>query len=167
MRAFITIGCLFLALAAAGQNRVRDQIDRERNEGTTSFFDEKMLQKARSFIRRDSTYHVGYMLEGGFLFFRANDELGFRKAIAPLVKALNRIEKDYDKQLRTRSNNYAVYSANYRYHFDYGLITYFLNRCYQNVEMQEEAMEVARHVRDRNMQIEVAGNRRKHAGFTC
>jgi tetratricopeptide (TPR) repeat protein len=156
MRLLLAIGCFFLVAAAMGQGRVRDQIDRERNEGATSFFDEKMLRKARSFIRRDSTYHVGYMLEGGFLFFRANDELGFRKAITPLVKALNRIEKDYDKQLRTRSNNYAVYSANYRYHFDYGLITYFLNRCYQNVEMQEEAMEVARHVRDRNMQIETS-----------
>lgn len=154
MRAAFIFLLFFGCASALGQSRVRDQIDRERNEGTTSFFDEKMLQKARGFIRRDSTYHVGYMLEGGFLFFRANDELGFRKAIEPLAKALRFIEHDYDRQLRTRSNNYAVYSANYRYHFDYGLITYFLNRCYQNVEMQDKAMEVARHVRDRNMQIE-------------
>lgn len=156
MRSTLTI-ILFCAFAAAfGQSRVRDQIDRERNEGATSFFDQKMLQKARGFIRRDSTYHVGYMLEGGFLFFRANDELGFRKAIAPLEKALKRIEQDYDRQLRTRTNNYAVYSANYRIHFDYGLITYFLNRCYQNVEMQDKAMEVVRHVRDRNFQVETS-----------
>jgi len=154
MRAAFIFLLFFGCASAHGQSRVRDQIDRERNEGSTSFFDEKMLQKARGFIRRDSTYHVGYMLEGGFLFFRANDELGFRKAIEPLAKAMRFIEHDYDRQLRTRSNNYAVYSANYRYHFDYGLITYFLNRCYQNVEMQDKAMEVARHVRDRNMQIE-------------
>ncbi len=145
---------LLSSAAAYGQGRVRDQIDRERNEGATSFFDEKMLKKARGFIRRDSTYHVGYMLEGGFLFFRANDELGFRKALVPLEKALRCIEHDYDKQLRTRTNNFAVYSANYRYHFDYGLITYFLNRCYQNVELQDKAMEVVRHVRDRNLQVE-------------
>lgn len=155
MRATFTVLLLLLSgLDVLGQGRVRDQIDRERNEGATSFFDEKILQKARGFIRRDSTYHVGYMLEGGFLFFRANDELGFRKAIEPLEKALRHIERDYDRQLRTRSNNYAVYSANYRYHFDYGLITYFLNRCYQNVELQDKAMEVVRHVRDRNFQVE-------------
>lgn len=155
-RLFTVLGFLLLVASAFGQNRVRDQIDRERNEGATSFLDEKMFQKARSFIRRDSTYHVGYLLEGAFLFFRANDELGFHKAILPLEKALARIEHDYDKQLRTRSNNYAVYSMNYRYHFDYGLITYFLNRCYQNVEMQDKAMQVARHVRDRNFQVETS-----------
>lgn len=143
-----------LGTLATAQNRVRDQIDRERGEGATSFFDEKTLQKARSFIRRDSTYYVGHMMEGGFLFFRANDELGFRKAIPSLAKAMNRIEKDFDKQLRTRTNSYAVYVANYRYHADYGLITYLLNRCYQNVELQDEAMEVVRHVRDRNLQVE-------------
>jgi len=156
MRFALSIILIFLVAVAFGQNRVRDQIDRERNDGANSFFDEKILQKARGFIRRDSTYYLGYMLEGGFLFFRANDELGFRMAMTPLEKALKRIEHDYDRQLRTRSNNYAVYSANYRYHFDYGLIAYFLNRCYQNVELQDKAMEVVRHVRDRNFQLETS-----------
>ncbi len=136
----------------AQQNSLRQQMDSERSG---SFLDPKMLEKARSFIRRDSTYYLGYMLEGAYLFFRANDELGFRKAATPLQKALDKIENDYDKQLRTRSNNYAVYSAVYRYHFDYGLITYFLSRCYQNVEQQDKAMEVLMHIRDRNFQMEV------------
>jgi hypothetical protein len=98
---------------------------------------------------------VGHLLEGAYLFFRANDELGFRKAIGPLKKALDKIEYDFDPLLRIRSNNYSVYSANYRYHFDYGLITYFLSRCYQNVELQDKAMEVLTHIRDRNFQVEI------------
>lgn len=138
--------------AFAQQPSVRQQMDSERNG---SFLDPKTLEKARKFIRLDSTYYLGYMLEGAFLFFRANDELGFTKAIAPLQKALDKIERDFDPLLRTRSNNFGVYSANYRYHYDYGLITYFLTRCYQNVEQQEKAMEVLRHIRDRDFQVEV------------
>ena len=135
-----------------GQNTVREQID---SEPRGSFLDPKTYENAKNFIRRDSTYYLGYMFEGGYLFFRANDELGFRIAARPLKKALDKIEKDYDSRLRKRTNNYNLYSENYRYHFDYGLITYFLNRCYQNVEDQENAMMVLRHVRDRNLQMEV------------
>jgi hypothetical protein len=146
--------CLLITLSASAQKNVREQIDRERTE-VGSFLDSKMYDKARSFIHRDSTYYLGYLLEGGYLFFRANDELGFNKAIVPLQKALVKIETDYDALLRMRTNNYSLYSANYRYQSDYGLITYFLNRCYQNVEDQNKAMEVLRHIRDRNFQLEI------------
>ncbi len=154
MRTFILSLVLLIAgeCAYAQHNSLRQQMDNDRNG---SFLDPKTLEKARSFIRKDSTYYLGYMLEGAYLFFRANDELGFRKAAVPLQKALDKIENDYDKQLRTRSNNYAVYSEAYRFHFDYGLITYFLSRCYQNVEQQDKAMEVLMHIRDRNFQMEV------------
>jgi len=154
MRKLFIVLFAIIGTIASAQNReaIRQQIDSERN---VSFMDEKALEKARQFIRRDSTYHVGHMLEGGFLFFRANDELGFRKAIRPLEKALRCIERDYDKELRTRTNNYATYAGNYRYHFDYGLITYFLERCYQNVEQQDKAMEVLQHIRDRDLQMEI------------
>lgn len=132
---------------------LRQQMDSER-EG--SFEDEKSYEKARKFIRMDSTYYLGYMLEGAYLFFRANDKLGFTKAAAPLEKALAKIETDYDKELRTRSNSYPVYASVYRYHYDYSLIAYFLSRCYQNVEWQDKAMEVLYHVRDYNFQLEMS-----------
>ncbi len=146
--------CFFflITLSSSAQNTIRQQMDKERDG---SFLDVKTHEKARSFIRRDSTYYLGYMLEGAYLFFRANDELGFRIAIAPLQKALDKIENDFDPLLKIRTNNYAVYSENYRYQFDYGLITYFLSRCYQNVELEDKAMEVLYHVRDRNFQLEI------------
>lgn len=137
------------------QNKIREQLDQERAT-VGSFLDIKMYEKARSFIRRDSTYYVGYLLEGGYLFFRANDELGFTKAIGPLKKALDKIENDFDPILKIRTNDYATYSADYKYQYDYGLIAYFLNRCYQNVEDQDNAMEVLKHVRDRNFQLELS-----------
>ncbi|MBS1557300.1 MAG: hypothetical protein JST69_01130 [Bacteroidetes bacterium] len=155
MRYGVLFGCLFLwSQWMTAQNATRQQIDRERNELKTSFTDSKTYDKARSFIRRDSSYYVGYMLEGAFLFFRANDELGFNKAIGPLKKAYQKMENDFDPLLRMRTNNFADYSANYRFQSDYGLITYFLSRCYQNVEDQNQAMDILRHVRDRNFQLE-------------
>lgn len=146
----------YTSVAGFAQTAIRDQINRERQESVGSFFEEKTLEKARKFIRQDSTYYVGHMLEGAFLFFRANDELGFNRAIAPLQKAMDLIEKDFNRDLRTRSSNFNTYARVYPLHFDYGLITYFLNRCYQNVERQEEAMRVLYHVRDRNLQMETA-----------
>jgi len=143
---------LILSLNAIAQTDVRKKMDSERDG---SFQDEKTYEKARSFIRRDSTYYLGYLLEGAFLFYRANDELGFNKSSIPLQKALDRIEHDFDPLLRMRTNNYADYAANYRYQFDYGLITYFLSRCYQNLEEQDKAMTVLQHVRDRNFQVEI------------
>jgi hypothetical protein len=148
----LTFIFIFLQFGLLAQNSIRQQMDSERDG---SFMDEKTYEKARGFIRRDSTYYLGYLLEGAYLFFRANDEIGFNKAIAPLTKALEKIEFDYDPILKIRSNNYGVYSANYRYHFDYGLITYFLSRCYQNVEKQDKAMNVLNHIRDRNFQVEI------------
>jgi len=143
---------VIISLSSSAQNTIRQQIDKERDG---SFLDVKTYEKARSFIRKDSTYYLGYMLEGAYLFFRANDELGFRIAVTPLQKALDKIENDYDPLLKIRTNNYALYSENYRYQFDYGLITYFLNRCYQNVELEDKAMEVLNHVRNRNFQLEI------------
>jgi hypothetical protein len=153
MRDMAVVALLLLAsLAAEGQRTARAAIDSER-EGL-SYFDVKTLEKSRSFIRRDSTYYVGWLYNGAYLFFRANDKLGFTKAIVPLKKSLDLIEHDFDKQLRTRSNNYGVYSAVFNYQRDYGNIAYMLDRCYQNVEMPDKAIEVLRHVVDRNLQLE-------------
>lgn len=153
MRFYFFATFLFvLSFSVRAQHKsLRERIDRERDG---SFTDIKTFEKARKFIRMDSNYYLGHLLEGAFLFYRANDELGFNKAIGPLQKALDKIEHDYDKELKTRSNNYATYAAVYRFHFDYGLITYFLGRCYQNVERQDTAMDVLRHIRDRNFQVE-------------
>ncbi|CAN5472906.1 hypothetical protein BH09BAC3_BH09BAC3_34270 [soil metagenome] len=159
IKRYCLINVILLALAlpifsfCQTKSSVREIIDIERNE-KMSFYEEKTFEKARGFIRRDSTYYVGHLFQGAYLFFRANDELGFTQAIAPLKKAFRLMEKDFDKQLRTRSNNYYDYSAVYRYHNDYSLIAYLLETSYQNIEMPDKAMEVLYHVRDYNFQME-------------
>src|SRR6478609_2135250 len=153
MRLLLFICILSLvSCAVAAQNSVREKLDSERKG---EFTDDKTYEKAKRFIRADSTYYLGYLLEGAYLFFRANDRLGFKIASEPLKKALDKMEHDYDALLRTRTNNYGVYSANYRFHFDYGMIAYFLCRSYQNMELENEAMDILHHVRDRNFQLEI------------
>ncbi|MBL7936116.1 MAG: hypothetical protein JNM51_09960, partial [Bacteroidia bacterium] len=57
------------------------------------------LPRSREFIRLDSTYYVGYMYEGIYKYERSSDYLGYQQAIAPLRKALDLLEKDYNEKL--------------------------------------------------------------------
>jgi tetratricopeptide (TPR) repeat protein len=148
----VLIVCFLTLLTLHAQNSVRAQMDAER--GNLSFSDKGTFEKARSFIQRDSTYYLGHYFMGGYLFYRANDKLGFTKAIEPLARALRLMEHDFDRQLRTRSNSYVVYSSVFNLQSDYGSIAYLLERCYQNVEMQDKAMEVLMKVRNYDFQIE-------------
>ncbi|MGL4597221.1 MAG: hypothetical protein ACRCYO_06825, partial [Bacteroidia bacterium] len=65
---------------------VRAKIDEERRN-MYSWDEEQVHQKAREFINRDSTYYVGYLIEGSFRYERANDERGFELATKDLQKA--------------------------------------------------------------------------------
>lgn len=140
----------FLSLHA--QTDVRARIDMDRRY--LSYTDEKTLEKSRGFIRQDSTFYIGYMYEGGFLFFRAADKAGFRTCIRSLEKAMTLIEKDYDQQLRTRTNDIYTYLRVSTYQADYTTIAYWLEQSYQNIDRPDKAFEVLSHVRDRNIQYE-------------
>ncbi|MCU0433809.1 MAG: hypothetical protein MUC87_10180 [Bacteroidia bacterium] len=147
---------LILLLAAcaklAAQTPVRDLINDERRY--LSFTEDQTFDRARDFIRRDSTFYIGYLYEGGFRYNRATDVNGFRLAAAPLQKALELIERDYDRELRTRSNDIYSYLNVQNYHRDYGFIVDFLERAYQNIERPDLAIEVLKRYKARNLQLE-------------
>ena len=136
----------------SAQTDVRSRIDAERRY--LSWEDEKTLEKSREFIREDSTYYAGYMLMGAFQFYRADDKMGFSQVIVPLTNAMRLIEKDYDKELHTRSNDIFTYLRVSNYQNDYTNIAYWLEQSYQNIEDPGKAFEVLKHVRDRNIQYE-------------
>ncbi len=48
---------------------------------------EDMLPRSREFKRIDSTYYVGWMLEGEYKYEHAADYLGYKNAIPPLERA--------------------------------------------------------------------------------
>lgn len=149
----ILFGLLLLpALGFAQNSAARQQIDEERRY--LSYQDDKTLEKARGFMRADSTYYVGYMYYGAFNFYRANDVLGFNQTIVPLEKAMQLIEKDFDKELRTRSNDIFTYIRVSALQNDYCDIAYWLQQSYQNIEWPQKAFETVLRVRNRNLQME-------------
>ncbi|HET6991164.1 MAG TPA: hypothetical protein VFJ43_07570, partial [Bacteroidia bacterium] len=143
---------LLLPFFAHSQSDVRARIDEDRRY--LNYEDEKTLEKSRGYIREDSTYYIGYMYSGGFKFTRANDKLGFEQDIVDLEKAMRLIEKDYDKQLRTRSNDIFTYMRVSTYQNDYCDIAYWLEQSYQNIEQPQKAFETVQRIHSRNLQME-------------
>lgn len=144
--------CLFLPFGIFGQGSIRQKIDEEKRY--VNYEDEKTVEKAKGWIRDDTTYYVGYMYLGAFHFYRANDDLGFRQDIVALEKAMHLIEGEFDKELRTRTNDIFTYIRVSAIQNDYCDIAYWLEQSYQNIEEPGKAFEVVSHVRDRNLQME-------------
>ncbi|MCA6364426.1 MAG: hypothetical protein IM638_15420 [Bacteroidetes bacterium] len=150
--AALLFGVLAVCLRLTAQNAVRDRINEERRY--LSFTEDTTYSQARDFIRRDSTFYIGYLYEGGYRYNRATDVNGFRLAAEPLQKALNLIERDYDAELRTRTNDLYTYIRVQTYHRDYGFIVDFLERAYQNIERPDLAIDVLNRYKARNLQLE-------------
>ncbi|MCK6639966.1 MAG: hypothetical protein L6Q81_07765 [Bacteroidia bacterium] len=156
LRRFILLIVLFCAAEVAGQNDVRRLIDMDRRN--IQYNSKEALDKSREYIRKDSLYYIGYMYEGAYRYFRANDELGYRQAIIPLEKAMRLVEREYDSELRTRTSNLGEYYQVSTYQNDYCQIADWLTTCYQNIEQADSAFSVMMRVKDRDMQYEGAAD---------
>lgn len=102
------------------------------------------LPRSREFIRIDSSYYVGWFYEGFYKYLHAADYLGFKNAIPPLEKALYLLERDYGKELSTRSSDIQVYFPVYNFQLDYGRIAAALRECYANTEQAEKVVLLMR-----------------------
>ncbi len=100
--------------------------------------------RSREFIRTDSSYYVGWLVEGFFKFNRAADYLGYKAAAVSFDKALTKLERDYAKQLRTRTKDVLTYISIYPFQLDYGLITYNLVQSYLNIDSPMAAYRTLR-----------------------
>ena len=105
---------------------------------------EDALPRSREFIRIDSTYYVGWFYEGFYKLNHAADYLGYKNAIVPLERALSVLERDYPKQLSTRTNDIQVYYPVYNYQLDYSRIGYALRECYANTDQPEKVVALMR-----------------------
>lgn len=131
----------------------RYEVDAKRNG--TDYNSNDALPRSREFIRIDSSYYVGWMYEGMYKANHAADFLGYKNAIVPLKRALDQLERDYPKALRTRSSDLMTYFPVYRFHADYSVIAYHLMDCYSNVDMPEEAYNTIRRAQKWNFQNEL------------
>jgi len=133
----------FLIPASAQKNAAaRYEIDAKRIG--VSLESEDALPRSREFLRIDSTYYVGWLMEGSYKFKRAADYLGFRNAAVPLERALRLMERDFRLELSTRSSSLAVYYPVYKYHVDYAIIAQMLNTCYTNTDEPAKVYSVLR-----------------------
>ncbi len=107
---------------------------------------DELLPRAREFKRIDSTYYVGWMLEGQYKFDHAADYLGYKNAAIPLERALHLIEHDYAKALSTRTDSILVFYPIRAIQPDYTIIAYYLMQCYSNTDQPIKTMALLRHV---------------------
>lgn len=132
------------------QSVQRQEIDAKRMDSNPMSDD--ALPRSREFIRIDPTYYVGYMYEGLYKENHAADFLGFKNAIEPLKKALTLLEKDYAKQLKTRTSSLIEYYPVYKFQLDYSIIAIELAESYSNIDEPQEAFKIAEKVKKFNFQ---------------
>jgi len=118
-------------------------IDAKRASGITA---EDMLPRSREFKRIDSTYYVGWMIEGEYKYEHAEDYLGFKNAIVPLERAMNLLEHDYSKALSTRTDQILTLYPIRLIQPDYTMIAYFLMQCYSNTDQPDKVYTLLRRV---------------------
>lgn len=121
---------------------LRYEIDAKRTASDIN--SEDALPRSREFKRIDSSYFVGWMYEGVYKYNHAADYLGFKNASLPLEQALHLLERDYSKELGTRTADLMTYYPAYRFQIDYTMVAYFLMQCYSNMEEPEKAYALLR-----------------------
>lgn len=134
---FCFLLCNKFAYADAYKRRL---IDTERAE--LSLTDDKAFEKGRKFIRMDSTYYVGYMFQGTFIFDKAADYQGYRMAALPLKKAFLLIDKEYRKVLSKIYNDQFAFVQNLQRYQDFMSVSGSLYYSYSNLEEADSAMWV-------------------------
>ncbi len=127
---------------------------------------EDALPRSREFKRIDSSYYVGWLFEGAYKYSHAADYLGYRNASVPLEKALNLIERDYRKELGTRTADLMVYFPAYKYQIDYTIIAFYLMNCYSNMEEVQKTYNLLRRVIKWNFQRDYQMDAYNYLGWT-
>lgn len=141
---------LFLILpilqhAIAQKNEaLRYEIDAKRRG--IELTDDDALPRGREFERVDSTYYVGYLLEGYYKYNHSADYLGYQNAIPILLKAKNLMEKDFNPMLKNMFSNLDYLTENYNRFQDYYSICNALKECYDNIEMPDSVMSLLNHI---------------------
>lgn len=124
------------------------------------------LPRSREFLRIDSTYYVGWMFEGAYKYNHAADYLGFKNASVPLERALQTMERDYKKELTTRTSDVMVYIPLFKYFLDYTLTANYLMNCYSNMDEPERVFALLRRMVKLNFQRDFYMDTYNYLGWT-
>jgi hypothetical protein len=128
----------------------RQEIDAKRTVLNVS--SDEALPRSREFLRIDSTYYVGWLVEGMAKFNRAADVPGFLSASQSLETCLRHFERDYAQQLRTRTTDLSAYLKLYSLQTDYAQAVSTLVQCYTNTEQAQQSYSTIRRYLQWNFQ---------------
>lgn len=112
----------------------------------------EVLPRSREFIRLDSTYYVGYLIEGIYKYDRSSDYLGYQMAIKPLYKALILFENDYSLNMKNLFSSTDYFIKNNQRFSDFYTIVTTLQFCYNNIELPDSSMALINKIESYNFQ---------------
>lgn len=138
---------------AQSKEALRFEIDAKR--GGMSYTSKDALPRGREFKRLDNTYYVGWMFEGAYKFDHAADFIGFKAAAEQLEKALTLLDKDFRKQIRTRTSDVFEYLKVMKYQRDWDYIAYVLAQCYSNTDEGDKLWSLLQKCKKADLQLEV------------
>jgi len=150
---FLLFTLLQTSLQAQTKEALRYEIDAKRQG--VEYNSKDALPRGREFKRIDSTYYVGWLLEGTYKYEHAADYLGFKAASEQLQKAANLMLKDFKKQLSTRTGNVIEYIPLMKYHKDWDYLCYCLMNCYSNTDDQQKLWALLQNCKKLNLQDEL------------
>lgn len=144
MKSIVFIVVWFFSLSAfaspGDRDAIRYEIDAKRID--INYNDKDALPRSREFIRLDSTYYAGYMVEGLYRFNRSADYYGYKQAVAPLYKALVLFDADYGNTMRDLFTNFNFYQNNVRRLNDLFEVAEALKSCYNILEWPDSSLKV-------------------------
>ncbi len=115
---------------------------------------EETLPRAKEFVRLDSTYYVGWMLEGMYKYERSADALGFKNAILPLQKSYKLISTEFDEVFANMFSNYDYLSKNITRFHDLMIIVDALIASYDNVDMPDSSVQILDDIKKYNFKVD-------------
>lgn len=152
---FLLFCMLANGLFAQRNDAARYEIDAKR-EGVY-YGDKDALPRSREFIRLDSTYYVGWMLEGMYKYNRSSDYIGYKQAIVPLQKAFNLLERDYGNELKALYSSFNYYVQHQKRFNDLYELGNTLRMCYNNIEEPDSTMKLLDRIDAFNFQRDFFG----------
>lgn len=156
--------CFQIISYTQSKESLRYEIDAKRaGIGYTS---KDALPRGREFKRIDSTYYVGWMLEGGYKYEHAADVLGFKTAALQLERALYLLDKDFRKQIRTRTSDVMTYIQVMKYQRDWDFVLYALAQCYSNTDEPDKVWALMQKGKKADLQLEIYSETYNYMAWT-
>lgn len=106
------------------------------------------LPRSREFIRLDSTYYVGYLLEGLYKAEHSSDRQGFILSVKPLEKALDLLTYDYGAALQNLYRDRNYFNQYVRVYQDFLTLCNVLTQCYDNTDQPGKTMAICNRMED-------------------